>query len=93
MKPKDILLLAIRLLGLVFLFYGLMILSDLVPVLFAGNILRGVLPILWMAGWRLYVARWLLGGAPLLLRIAYPSSEAVARNLIVTFSWWRPCIH
>lgn len=80
MKPKDILLLAIRLLGLVFLYHGLMILSDLVPVLFAGNILRGVVPILWMAGWRLCIARWLLGGAPLLMHIAFRANEPLVEQ-------------
>lgn len=77
MKPRDILQLAIRLLGLVFLYQGLQTLPvavgeicTAVARMEVGMMLVGLL----MIGWPLAVAYWLLRGAPLIMRIAYPET-------------------
>ncbi len=70
MKPKDIFSLAVRVLGLVFLYHGLLALPGLVSGLW-GNFATTVMSIL-VAGWPLLVAYWLLRGAPLIMRLAYP---------------------
>jgi len=70
MKPKDIFILVIRVLGLVFLYHGL---SALVPLLFSAAILPFAVSAL-MVVWQLLLAYWLLRGAPLLMRIAYPET-------------------
>jgi len=86
MKPKDILQLAVRLLGLVFLYHGLRALPlavgqiigsfprDLSLGIPSGFSFRGFLVGVIMAGWPLLVSYWLLRGAPLIMRIAYPDS-------------------
>jgi hypothetical protein len=75
MKPRDILKLAVRLLGLVFLYQGLQAVPTAVvqfcaaiPSMNSGMILTS----LAITGWPLLVAYWLLRGAPLIMRIAYP---------------------
>jgi len=74
MKPKDIFGLAVRLLGLVFLYHGLSALPGIVSIIppnSAGNFIGGII----MLGWPWVVAYWLLRGAPALVRLAYPDSE------------------
>jgi hypothetical protein len=74
MKPKDIFSLAVRLLGLVFLYHGLSALPSvlsLIPPSSVGSFVNGII----MFAWPLVVAYWLLGGAPLLMCIAYPDAE------------------
>ena len=73
MKPKDILQLAVRLLGLVFLYHGLTSLPTLIPMAFSGSATNLFMSVL-MVGWPLLVAYWLLRGAPLIMRIAYPDA-------------------
>jgi hypothetical protein len=75
MKPKDIFGLIVRLVGLIFI-YGA---ADKVPTalsyIFPGfKSISGVgfLSALFMVGWPLVVAYWLLLGAPPVSRIAYP---------------------
>ena len=79
MKPRDILNLAVRLLGLVFLYQGLQALPP-ATIQFCSaisNINSGaILGCFVMAGWPLLVSYWLLRGAPLILRIAYPDASA-----------------
>jgi len=79
MKPRDILNLAVRLLGLVFLYQGLQALPP-AAIQFCSAISNmnsgGILGCLVMAGWPLLVSYWLLRGAPLILRIAYPDASA-----------------
>ena len=77
MKPQDILKLAVRLLGLVFLYHGLQTLPTAVvqfcmavPSMNIGSMFTSLV----MAGWPLAVAYWLLRGAPLVMRIAYPDA-------------------
>lgn len=91
MKPKDILQLAVRLLGLVFLYHGLQALPmavgqiigsfphdlgrDMRSVFSFSGFFMGVI----MAGWPLLVSYWLLRGAPLIMRIAYPDATATTQ--------------
>ncbi len=75
MKPKDIFSLAIRILGLVFLYHGLSIL----PMMLSGGF-RNLLMAIIMIGWPLLVAYWLLRGAPLLMRLAYPDTPSANKN-------------
>jgi hypothetical protein len=77
MNAKEIFRLAVRLLGLVFLYHGLIrvptvfsIVVNSVPSFSLGNTLVG----LFMAAWPLFVAYWLLRGAPLIMQTAYPDS-------------------
>ena len=73
MKPKDLFSLAVRVLGLVFLYHGLSVLPTLLTTALSRSI--GSLFIAFvMVGWPLLVAYWLLRGAPLLMRIAYPDA-------------------
>ena len=76
MKPKEILQLAVRLLGLVFLYHGLSGVPTLLPVALSG-VGNLFLP-LFMLGWPLLLAYWLLRGAPLIMRIAYPDTTPTA---------------
>jgi hypothetical protein len=81
MKPrdlfKDIFGLAVRLLGLVFLYFGL---NAVLPILDLGaietagkgDILNAILPV----AFNLAVAWWLLGGG-LLVRRAYPEAPGI----------------
>ena len=79
MKPKVIFGLAVRLLGLVFVYHAASTLPGIVVAAIgivtgggnAGMIIGPVLMVLW----QLLVAYWLLRGAPPLVRIAYPGSE------------------
>jgi len=78
MKPKVIFGLAIRLLGLVFLYQGLSALASLIPVLlsgsFIGSFMNLVMTVL-MSAWPLALAWWLIGGAPQLINHAYPDAD------------------
>ena len=65
MKPKELFGLAVRLLGLVFLYHGLMS----VPTLFVAPPSVILLVIFLLA-----VAWWLIGGAALLTERAYPEN-------------------
>ena len=73
MKPRDIFKLAVRVLGLVFLYHGLSALPTVIPLMLTsglGNFVIGVL----MVVWPLAVAWWLIGGASLLTYRAYPQT-------------------
>ena len=80
MKSKDLFKLAVRLLGLVFLYHGLLGLPTLLQLIFfsagSGNIIMSIL----MLAWPLLVAYWLLRGAPLLIRIAYPDADEPSKR-------------
>jgi hypothetical protein len=86
MKPKDLFNLAVRLLGLLFLYHG----SRSIPAGFAqvAGALPGELGFggagsfagffigVLTPGWPLVLAWWLIGGAPLIARRAYPETTA-----------------
>jgi hypothetical protein len=83
MNPQEILKLAVRLLGLVFLYNGLQVLPmavvqfcTAIPSVSVGGMFTSFV----MAGWPLAVAYWLLRGAPLIMRIAYPNPPAAAKD-------------
>jgi hypothetical protein len=80
MKPKDIFGLAVRLLGLYFLYLGLnalaqMLGSDIINSPEKMDIVYALLPVLFdlIIGW------WLLGGG-LLVRRAYPETARLSEN-------------
>jgi len=79
MKSKDIFGLAVRLLGLVFLYHGFSALPTTLPVVFSGSFGNTIIGIL-IVGWPLVVAYWLIRGAPLLMRIAYPDPPASTKD-------------
>lgn len=72
MKPKEIFSLAVRVLGLVFLYQGLTAVPTQIPLLNAARSLGQLTFFLFLTAWPLLIAWWLLRGAPLLLRVAYP---------------------
>jgi len=78
MKPKDIFCLVVRLLGLVFLYQGLsavpLVIASFCPV-FPHFVFRNLFPGFIMVAWPLVVAYWLLRGAPMATRLAYPQGE------------------
>jgi hypothetical protein len=82
MKAKDLFGLAIRILGLVFLYHGLMS----VPMTLGGIIHAltrmpasindgSIIAVPFVGLWPFAVAWWLFHGAPPLLRMAYPRSS------------------
>jgi hypothetical protein len=71
MKPKDIFNLAIRLLGLVFVYLGF----TAVPVVFFDKGRSLLFVACYFA-----VAWWLIGGAGLLMRRAYPEAGPETRS-------------
>src|SRR5258706_8355375 len=78
MKPKRIFSIAVRLLGLVFLYHGLQAVPTAVMQFWSSVTSAnpgGVFASFALAGWPLLVAYWLLRGAPLLMRIAYPKPD------------------
>lgn len=79
MNSKELFSLAVRLLGLGFVYHGLSALPAASTVVFAGLVggsLSGFLYAIFTALWPLLVAYWLLRGAPLLMQIAYPGASA-----------------
>ena len=75
MKPRDIFGLAVRLLGLAFLGRCLWVLPEAADELFRGIVQLNPYRMfsgLWLAGWPLLAAIWLMRGAPPLSRLAYP---------------------
>jgi hypothetical protein len=73
MTPKSIFSLAIRLLGLLFLYHGLVALPALLTIFPAGsfwNFVTNLVAIFWPFA----VAFWLIQGAPLVMRAAYPNA-------------------
>jgi hypothetical protein len=90
MKTKDIFNLAVRLLGLVFLYHGLQAFPaaaalfmrafphELGPHVSEPMNMGRFFAAFFMIGWPLFLAQWLVRGAPLLMRIAYP--DAVTRE-------------
>ena len=80
MKARDMFGLAVRLIGLVFLYQGLAGVPMAVaafcprfPHFIWTNLFSGII----MVGWPLIVAYWMVRGAPPLMRLAY-SGEATA---------------
>jgi hypothetical protein len=78
MKPKDIFNLAVRLLGLWFLYKGLAAVPPAIQYFcpaFPHFQFGTLLPSAVLIGWPLLVGWWLLRGAPWLMRLAYPEER------------------
>jgi hypothetical protein len=73
MTPKNVFILAVRILGLVFLFRGLLELPEILSIFSTGSF-RSSFSIIVMIAWPLVLAFWLIRGAPLLVGIAYSNS-------------------
>jgi hypothetical protein len=78
MKPHDIFNLAVRLIGLIFLYQAL----SSVPAAFASFCpvfphfnFRTLIPSCFLVGWPLAVGLYLVRGAPRLMRLAYPGQS------------------
>jgi hypothetical protein len=72
MKTKDIFNLIVRLLGLFFIYLA----AREVPIIFARSLGQVLFPVILTVAFYFSVAWWLLGGAPLLVRRAYPESSS-----------------
>lgn len=75
MKPRDIFHLAVRLLGLFFIYLA----AKQVPLIFMGNLDDVFFPVLLSTAFYAGVAWWLLGGASILAEQAYPAYECEKR--------------
>jgi hypothetical protein len=76
MNPKEMFKLAVRILGLVFLYHGL---SDLPTVFLSFTVsvtIRNFVMGIVMIAWQLAIAWWLIGGASCLVHRAYPETGA-----------------
>ena len=84
MKPKDMFSLTVRLLGLVFVYHGLLafplaigqISSTFPSAVNQAGSFGAFIGCVIIAVWPLLVAYWLLRGAPLIIRVAYPETPA-----------------
>jgi hypothetical protein len=76
MKTKDIFGLIVRLLGLVFVYNGLVNVPLSVSTL-ASRFSTGLYTTFMTVIWPLAVAFWMLRGAPPISRIAYPSEQEI----------------
>jgi len=80
MNARDLFLLAVRIVGLVFLYHGLAALPTTLFGAFAslfGRSFLGFLGMSFMALWPLLLAFWLIRGAPFLMRLAYPEETRI----------------
>jgi hypothetical protein len=88
MKPKDIFGIAVRVIGLLFLYQGLAAVPGAVGTLYQATFprfffrifLQAFLTSVLTVGWPMLVAWWMIRGAPLLMRIAYAKETAQAQN-------------
>lgn len=82
MNARDLFQLSVRIVGLVFLYVGLRAIPPALTLLLHGSSLSElhtsepsafsrIISALVMVGWPMLLAWWLIGGAPLLMRIAY----------------------
>lgn len=79
MKSKEIFTLAVRIIGLLFLWQGLTSVPAAINSLFPNFphiYWKNLFPSLVIVGWPLLVAWWLVRGAPWLMRLAYPGEPA-----------------
>ncbi len=81
MKPRDIFSIAVRMIGLVFLYQGLSsvptAVANICPV-FPHFYFRALWPASFLVGWPLVMAWWLVRGAPWLMRLAFESEDRTA---------------
>jgi hypothetical protein len=81
MKPKDIFGLAVRIIGLAFIYQGLSsvpsAINTICPI-FPHFLWRNIFPSLLMVGWPLLIGYWLVRGAPWLTRLAYDNEPGAS---------------
>lgn len=74
MKPKEIFGLAVRIIGLIFLYQGLSAvpnaIASICPV-FPHFFFRNLWPSFLLIAWPVFLGYWLVRGAPWLMRLAY----------------------
>lgn len=75
MKPRDVFNIAVRVLGLVFLYQGLSTMPAIVTHIVTFNFFGLFMTVLQIA-WPLVLAYWLIGGASQLMQIAYPDGDS-----------------
>jgi len=87
MKQKELFNLAVRILGLVFLYFALQAIPFVAGQFWVALLtllnrqtppIGGMLGTLVLLGWQLLLAIWLIGGAPFLMRKAYPPGKPEA---------------
>lgn len=80
MKPKDIFGLAVRLIGLLFLYQAVSMVPTAIRSIFLPSFPHiywsNVLPSLILVGWPLLAAWWLIRGAAPLRKLAYGEDES-----------------
>ena len=75
MKPRDIFGLIVRLVGLIFVYNGLVNVPLACSALSHGRFGQGLYTAFMIVIWPLLVAFWLFKGAPPLSRLAYPNPD------------------
>src|SRR3974390_930770 len=83
MKPKDVFSVAVRIIGLAFMYQGLVavpvVLDRFCPIFPPPPLrylnFRSVIPGLFSIAWPLAIAWWMVRGAPWLMRLAYGDEE------------------
>ncbi len=79
MKSRDVFDVAVRIIGLVFVFQGLSTLENVLANIcttFPHLYFRLLWPSFVVAGWKLGLAYWMIQGAPWLVRLAYKKDSA-----------------
>ena len=85
MKTRDLFGLAIRLIGLAFLYQSLSAVPMAVAAVcprFPHFVFSNLFAALLMVGWPFLVAYWLIRGAPPLMRLAYPDEKSTGADEI-----------
>jgi hypothetical protein len=82
MTSKDVFSVAVRIIGLGFLYQGLAFVPRAIttfcpvfPIPWRYLDFRSIIPSLLQIAWPLAVAWWMLRGAPWLMRLAYPQNQ------------------
>lgn len=76
MKPRDLFSLAVRLLGLFFIYLA----ARALPIVFSGPPDQVVVGAILTVVFYVVVGWWLLGGARLLVKRAYPATNGDQKN-------------
>ncbi|HWI57038.1 MAG TPA: hypothetical protein VNZ22_07415 [Bacillota bacterium] len=76
MKSKDVFSVAVRIIGLIFLYTALTAVPTILQGFFVPHYFwRNVWSAFLSVGWPLLMAIWMIRGAPLLMRLAYSREE------------------
>lgn len=83
MKAKEIFGLAVRIIGLLFLYQGLTAVPNAITSVCPGLThfyWRNIFPMALIVGWPLFIGYWLVRGAPRLMNLAYNPSPDSREN-------------